>query len=112
MSKQNNGNKTKAKKGMVVNRKHNRTIPQDVANADRKWKDIGNGILQLKSDLPTETAFIKMVGNKHRSVSADGSHDYNPEGTKRLGRYWQAFVPKKLPSSTRNLRSLVDSRGY
>jgi len=38
----------KVKKGAVINRKHNRTVNQDVAHRDPKWEDVGSGVLKLK----------------------------------------------------------------
>lgn len=38
--------KAKAKKGMVVNRKHNRTINQDVASRSPKWMNEGDGLIR------------------------------------------------------------------
>lgn len=41
-------NVVKAKKGCVINRKHNRTVSQDIARSDPKWEDMGGGVLKLK----------------------------------------------------------------
>jgi hypothetical protein len=42
-------NTGKAKKGMVINRKRNRTVNQDVAHSNPKWEDMGGGVLKLKA---------------------------------------------------------------
>lgn len=42
------GNSKPAKKGLVVNRRHNRTVSQGVAKSNPKWEDIGLGILKRK----------------------------------------------------------------
>lgn len=34
------------KKGAVIQRRHNRTIPQDIARSNPKWVDIGLGVLK------------------------------------------------------------------
>jgi hypothetical protein len=49
----------KAKKGMVINRKHNRTVNQDVAHSDPKWEDMGHGILKLKGRKGEAPTYVK-----------------------------------------------------
>ena len=53
------------KKGVVVDRKHNRTVPQNIALQDRKlrsgeWKDLG-GIFQSKKNAGV---FVRPEGRK------------------------------------------------
>ncbi len=36
------------KKGAVVNRRHNRTINQDIAQSNPKWEDVGLGVLKRR----------------------------------------------------------------
>lgn len=55
----------KVKKGAVINRKHNRTINQDVAHRDPKWEDVGGGVLKLKG---SHNHIKRGVGNKYESV--------------------------------------------
>lgn len=58
----------KVKKGAVINRKHNRTINQDIAHHDGKWEDIGHGIRKLRGP-GNKTAYIRLEGGKFRSVT-------------------------------------------
>jgi hypothetical protein len=48
MSKNKSEQKVVAKKGCVINRKHNRTINQDIAPSNPKWEDVGLGVLKRK----------------------------------------------------------------
>lgn len=55
----------KSKKGLVVNRKRNRTIAQDVALRDRRrWQDMGGGILRLACPDEAQTAYITLKGGR------------------------------------------------
>ncbi len=63
-----NGKATKAKKGCVVNRKHNRTINQDVAQSAPRWEDMGGGILKKRGP-GNETAYIKRQGKNFVSLT-------------------------------------------
>lgn len=45
----------------VIDRRHNRTVPQGFATRDSKWKDLGGGFLQLKTDARN---VVRMVGGK------------------------------------------------
>ncbi len=53
----------KPKKGKVIERKHNRTVPQGFATRDGKWKDLGGGFFQLKGP-GNKTAFTTHRGGK------------------------------------------------
>lgn len=71
MSKSNNGNKgasKPAKKGLVVNRRHNRTVSQDVAKSDPKWENVGQGIFKRKGP-GNKTAYIGHKGGKLTSLT-------------------------------------------
>lgn len=57
--------KSSPKKGMVINRKHNRTINQDIAHRDPKWEDMGGGVLKLKG---THNHIKRGQDNKWESV--------------------------------------------
>lgn len=57
-----------ARKGVVVNRRHNRTVSQDKAVSDPKWDDIGHGILKRKGP-GNKTAHISHKGSKFASLS-------------------------------------------
>jgi hypothetical protein len=46
------------KKGKVIDRKHNHTVPQGIAMRDSKWKDLGGGYLQRG------TALVRKAGGK------------------------------------------------
>lgn len=56
------------KRGVVVNRRHNRTVPQNVQRSNPKWEDVGNGVLQLKGP-GNCTAFIRHQGTKFASMT-------------------------------------------
>jgi hypothetical protein len=60
--------KVVVKKGAVINRKHNRTVNQDVAHSDPKWESIGHGIFKLKGP-NSKTAFVSHKGGKLRSIT-------------------------------------------
>lgn len=72
MSKSTNGaskNDSKpSKKGVVVNRRHNRTVNQDVAKSDPKWVDVGNGILK-RVGKGEKQPHIKLQGTKFTSLT-------------------------------------------
>jgi hypothetical protein len=36
------------KKGLIINRRNNRTINQDIAHSNPKWEDVGLGVLKRK----------------------------------------------------------------
>jgi hypothetical protein len=55
-----------SKKGCVINRKHNRTINQDVCHRDPKWEDVGSGVLKLKGS--THNYIKRGQDNKWESV--------------------------------------------
>lgn len=59
--------KVKAKKGMVINRKHNRTVDTSRAKFDPKWDDIGHGMRRLKGQ-GNQTAFIGWKDGKMASL--------------------------------------------
>jgi len=67
MSKGKNETK-KAKKGMVINRRNNRTINQDVRQSEPKWEHLGNGILKLKAT-GNKTAYIGRKGRRYVSIT-------------------------------------------
>lgn len=70
MSNGKNGAKVQAKKGLVVNRRHNRTINQDVARSHPKWVDIGLGVLKSVNgpNYAKVGAFGKLVPlNRHQT---------------------------------------------
>ncbi len=46
------------KKGRVIDRRHNRTVPQGFATRDSKWKDLGEGFLQFGGN------YVRKVGGK------------------------------------------------
>ena len=51
------GSKSHIKKGMVINRRNNRTIHQGKSNHDPRWDHLGNGILRLKGQ-ESQTAYV------------------------------------------------------
>lgn len=54
----------KAKKGMIINRRQNRTVLQGVARREPKWEDMGGGVLRLKGS-EAQTAYI---GRREKST--------------------------------------------
>ena len=70
MSNAKKGNVSKAptKKGVVVNRRYNRTVNHNVAQSSPKWEDMGNGILRRKGP-GNKTAYIGMKGGKFVSLT-------------------------------------------
>lgn len=59
-----------AKKGLVVNRRYNRTVNQDIAQSAPKWEDIGMGVLKRKGS-PFNYAKVGALGklvplNRHQ----------------------------------------------
>lgn len=54
------------KKGRVIDRRHNRTVPQGFATKDPVWKDLGGGFLQ---HMKHPTAFVRLDGGKRVSAT-------------------------------------------
>lgn len=71
MSKQ--ANKSVSKKGIVINRRNNRTIDRSVARGNdrlnaKTWEDLGRGILRLRGP-ESHTAYITLRAGKFVSLT-------------------------------------------
>ena len=58
----------KAKNGPVIDRRHNRTIPQGFALREPKWISIGHGIRKLRGP-GNQTAYTALRGGKMVSIT-------------------------------------------